>query len=79
MVGVIFSFIVLGYSISSGWIRLEELKNKLNNRKLYIFNLMIYVRVLKIFDLYEFRKYNICIIDMIDFWIILMFFFKIDI
>lgn len=77
MVGVIFSFIVLGYSISSGWIRLEELKNKLNNRKLYIFNLMNYVRVLKIFDLNEFRKYNI--IDMIDFWIILMFFFKIDI
>lgn len=37
---------------------------------------MNYVRVLKIFDLYEFRKYNI--IDMIDFWIILMFFFKID-
>lgn len=37
---------------------------------------MNYVRVLKIFDLYEFRKYNIR--DMIDFWIILMFFFKID-
>lgn len=34
---------------------------------------MNYVRVLKIFDLYEFRKYNI--IDMIDFWIILMFFY----
>lgn len=39
MVGVIFSFIVLGYSISSGWIRLEKLKNKLNNRIIenYIF------------------------------------------